>query len=57
MNYLISFCLCVAGTVLTALANGENVHWLLISDANVLLWLVLAYALDTKRSVVVFSVK
>lgn len=45
-NYLIAFALCIAGTVLTALSGDPDWHWLLVSDVNVAIWLLVAYWLD-----------
>ncbi len=56
MNYLIAWCLCIAGTILTALGDGDNVKWLAISDANVTIWLLVAWALDKKSTVTVLTV-
>jgi hypothetical protein len=49
MNYIISWLLCVAGTVLAALGGSNDWHWLLVSDANVTLFLALAYYIDKWR--------
>ncbi|MFA6125420.1 hypothetical protein [Sphingomonas sp.] len=48
MNYLIAWCLCIAGTVLTALGKGDDVKWLMVSDVNVTVWLFVAWAMDKK---------
>ena len=48
-NYLASFLLCCAFTVLAALGDNPNVRWLLISDVNVAIWLAVAWLLDWRR--------
>lgn len=49
MQYIISWLLCVAGTVLAALGGSNDWHWLLVSDANVTLFLALAYYIEKWR--------
>ena len=43
--------------MLTALAEGNNVKWLVMSDLNVTLWLLVAWALDKKRTTTVVTVR
>lgn len=50
MNYIFAFLLCLAGTVLTALGGSANTYWLIVSDANVAIWLTVAYLLDRRRA-------
>lgn len=45
MNYIISFLLCVVFTVMAALVGSPNVHWLIVSDFNVAIWLLVAWFL------------
>lgn len=45
MNYIVAFAICLVGTVLSALTRSLDVHWLLISDANVALHLFIAWYL------------
>ena len=45
-NYVLSFVLCLSGTVMTALTKNADWYWLLVSDANVAIWLLVAYWLD-----------
>jgi len=45
-NYMLSFIFCLAGTVMTALSKNADWHWLLVSDANVAIWLLVAFWLD-----------
>lgn len=49
MNYLISFTLCVAGTVFAALGHSTNTYWLGTCDINVAIFLFIAWALEGKR--------
>lgn len=49
MQYLISWLLCVSGTVLAALGGSNDWHWLLVSDANVTVWLLVAYYIEKWR--------
>lgn len=48
MNYIVAFLLCVAGTVLNVLGRGENTYWLMVSDANVAIWLFVAWFLGRR---------
>lgn len=48
-NYLFAGCACVAFTLFHVLGSGESGRWLLVSDANVLLWLFVAALLDSRR--------
>lgn len=48
-NYLIAFAMCMALTVMTALTKNPEWHWLLVSDLNVAIWLLVAYWLDPLR--------
>ncbi len=50
MQYIISWLLCVAGTVLAALGGSNDWHWLLVSDANVTIFLTLAYYIEKWRA-------
>lgn len=50
MNYLIAWLLCMATTVLTTLGGNSDWHWLLISDANVTIFLALAYYIEKWRT-------
>lgn len=45
-NYLLAFILCIAFTVLAALNGSTNVRWLVISDINVAIWLLVAWFFD-----------
>lgn len=49
-NYWIAAALCVSGTVMTALGGDIKWKWLLVSDANVLLFLFIAAVLDCRRA-------
>jgi len=49
MNYIMAFVLCVAGTIFSALGDRPDLYWLIISDSNVAIWLIVAYLLDGKR--------
>lgn len=49
-NYFIAFALCMAGTVMAALTKSPEWHWLLVSDMNVAIWLLVAYWLDPHRT-------
>jgi hypothetical protein len=49
-NYLISFCICLALSVMSALSDGASTKWLFISDANVAVFLLLAWLIDPHRS-------
>ena len=48
MNYLLSFAICLALTVMAALGDKGNVRWLLISDVNVALFLFMAWIFDRR---------
>lgn len=48
-NYLLAFALCMAGTLVAALTKNPDWYWLLVSDANVALWLLVAYWLDPNK--------
>ena len=48
MNYLFSFAICVSLTVLSALSKDANLYWLIASDANVAVFLFLAYVMKGK---------
>lgn len=48
-NYIMAFALCLALTVMVSLTKNPNWYWLLVSDANVAIWLFVAYALDPHR--------
>ena len=45
-NYVMAFVFCMAGTIMAALTKDPDWYWLLISDANVAIWLLVAYWLD-----------
>ena len=49
MNYIIAFCVCAAGTLLSAVKGGGNVHLLVVSDLNVSVCLTIAWYLDKHR--------
>lgn len=49
MNYLLSFALCLTGTVMAVLTKNPEWYWLLVSDANVALFLLIAYGIDPNR--------
>lgn len=48
-NYLLAFAFCIAGTITAALTKNPDWYWLLVSDANVALWLLVAYWLDPNK--------
>lgn len=48
-NYMMAFVLCMAGTLVAALTKNPDWYWLLVSDANVALWLLVAYWLDPNK--------
>ena len=48
-NYMLSFCFCLANTVLATLGGSTNWKWLIISDVNVAIWLLVAYWLDPNK--------
>jgi hypothetical protein len=48
-NYLIAFAMCMALTVMAALTKNPEWYWLLVSDMNVAIWLLVAYWLDPLR--------
>lgn len=48
-NYVMAFVLCLAGTVMAALTKNPDWYWLLVSDANVAIWLLVAYWLDPHK--------
>ncbi len=43
MNYILSFLFCILGTIASALQNDGNTYWLLVSDANVFVFLFMAW--------------
>jgi hypothetical protein len=49
-NYIIAFALCIGCTISAALSQNANLHWLIISDVNVALWLAVAYWFDPNKS-------
>lgn len=54
MNYLISMAVCVAATVFSALGGSLlggslEVKYLIMSDVNVAVFLLIAWGLDAKR--------
>lgn len=49
MNYLLSFAICVSLTVLSALGDSLNTRYLVMSDINVAIFLLVAWGLDKKR--------
>lgn len=49
MNYLISMAVCVAATVFSALGGSLEVKYLILSDVNVAVFLLIAWGLDKKR--------
>lgn len=49
MNYLMAFLFCIAGTLFHLLGSGDKAYWLMVSDANVALWLFVAWAMDKNR--------
>jgi len=49
MNYLISFAICVSATVFSALGASQEVKYLIMSDMNVAVFLLIAWGLDKKR--------
>lgn len=48
-NYVMAFVLCLSGTVMAALTKSPDWYWLLVSDANVAIWLLVAYWLDPRK--------
>lgn len=44
-----AFAFCMAGTIMAALTKNPDWYWLLVSDANVALWLLVAYWLDPNK--------
>lgn len=48
-NYLLSFVFCLSGTIMAALSKDADWYWLLVSDANVATWLLVAYWLDPNK--------
>ena len=48
-NYLLAFVFCIAGTITAVLTKNPEWHWLLVSDANVAVWLLVAYWLDPNK--------
>ena len=48
-NYMIAFTFCAAGTVMSALTKNPDWYWLLVSDVNVAIWLLVAYWLDPHK--------
>ena len=48
-NYIMAFAFCMAGTVMSALTKNPDWYWLLLSDANVAIWLLVAYWLDPNK--------
>lgn len=49
MNYVFAFVLCLAGSVLHALTASGSLYWLLVSDANVAIWLWVAWYLGRRK--------
>lgn len=48
-NYWMAAAICVSGTVMTALSGDIKWKWLLVSDANVMLFLFIAALIDRRR--------
>ena len=48
-NYIIAAALCGIGTIASVLGQTGEWYWLLVSDANVALWLFVAAILDARR--------
>jgi len=51
MNYLMSFCIIVLGTIFAALQGDGKVYWLLVSDCNVAVALFIAWLWDGKKCI------
>ena len=51
-NYCLAFLGCLATTVLSLMGKGnwENLHWFILSDINVAIWLTVAWLFDERRS-------
>ena len=45
MNYLLAFLMCVSLTVMAALGDAKHLRYLIISDINVAIWLLVAWFL------------
>jgi hypothetical protein len=48
-NYLMAFAMCMALTVMAALTKNPEWYWLLVSDMNVAIWLLVAYWFDPNK--------
>jgi hypothetical protein len=50
-NYLIAAIGCVVCTVLSLMGKGnwDSLHWFVLSDVNVLLWLFVAWLFDDAK--------
>lgn len=57
MNYLIAWLLCISSTVLTILGGFTDLHWLLMGDANVTIYLAVAYFIEKLRAPPVLKVR
>jgi len=52
MNYIIAFCIILLGTIFWELTGGKDTYWLLVSDGNVAIALILAWILDKKKPII-----
>ncbi|WP_155806663.1 hypothetical protein [Mariprofundus ferrooxydans] len=48
-NYIASLLICISCTILSALGHNSDWHWLLVSDANVAVFLLLAHLMDRDK--------
>ena len=48
-NYFISFLICIGLSIMALLTENPKTYWLLVSDLNVALFLLLAYLLDPDK--------
>lgn len=49
MDYIMAMVLCLAFTVMHALAASGELYWLLVSDVNVAIWLWVAWYLGRRK--------